>query len=357
MVHHTFTKTTKVFLVVFCFLLSCKNENQSDLEVIYESDKAVAITFSSQLATQEAKVFLSTNLETPILGTYSQNEKQYTFQPVIPFSAGKTYILLDNAIQKFSFTIQENKNVIAPELVAIYPSTNTVPENLLKMYFQFSKPMQEVGSALDFIKVTNNTTGEEVDVFLELNTELWNKEHTRLTLWLDPGRIKTDLIPNKEKGLPILKGNAYTLTIDANWGDTEGNTLGKPYQKTFNVVERDAKKPSVQDWEVLANLDVLTIHFNEPLDGALASNSFSIKNANDEIVSGDFELINQEQTLKFQPEYPFALGEYTLVVASKLEDLAGNNLNHPFDNDLTKKEDQDNSEFKTLKFTVDKIKL
>ena len=353
MIYHTFTKTTKVFLVVFCFLLSCKSENHTDLEVIYESDKAVAITYSSQLATQAAKVFLSTNLNTPLLGSYNFNEGNYTFEPVVPFSDGITYILKENGEQKSSFTIQKNDNVEAPTLIAIYPSTNTVPENLLKMYFQFSKPMQEVGSALDFIKVTNNTTGKEVDVFLELNTELWNKEHTRLTLWLDPGRIKTDLIPNKEKGLPILKGNEYTLTIDPNWGDAEGNTLEKPYQKIFNVIERDAKNPRVQDWQLLVNLDVLTIHFNEPLDGALVNSSFSIKNANDEIVVGDFELINQEQTLKFQPEHPFAIGEYMLIVESKLEDLAGNNLNHPFDKDLTETNSEKETEFKTLKFTVD----
>lgn len=357
MTYHTFTKTTKVFLVVFCFLLSCKNENREGVEVIYESDKAIAITFSSQLATKNAKVFLSTNLDTPVLGFYSFDGSYYTFEPVVPFSAGATYVLQEEGVQKSSFAVNKHVNIQAPELIAIYPSTNTVPENLLKMYFQFSKPMQEVGSALDFIKVTNNTTKKEVDVFLELNTELWNKEHTRLTLWLDPGRIKTDLIPNREKGLPILRGNEYTLTIDSNWGDANGNTLSKSYQKTFNVVERDAKKPNIEEWNLLVNLDVLTIHFNEPLDGVLASKSFQVKNSNNEIVVGDFELVNHEQTLKFQPEYPFALGEYSLVVESKLEDLAGNNLNHPFDNDLTKKEGQNISEFKTLKFTVGKIKL
>ncbi|AXT20009.1 hypothetical protein D7030_02485 [Flavobacteriaceae bacterium AU392] len=348
-------KTTKVFfLVVFCFLLGCKNEHDTPVEVIYnKSGKATAITFSSSLATKNAKVFLNSNLETPVLGSYSANGNNYTFEPIIAFSSGKTYILIENDNQKSSFTINNNSNVIAPELVAIYPSTNTVPENLLKMYFQFSKPMQEVDSALDFIKITNNTTGEEVDVFLELTTELWNKEHTRLTLWLDPGRIKTDLIPNKEKGLPILKGNEYTLTIDSNWSDAEGNTLGKPYQKTFSVIERDAKKPRLEDWELLVNLDVLTVHFNEPLDGVLASKSFQVKNINNEIVAGNFELINKEQTLKFQPEHPFALGEYTLIVESKLEDLAGNNMNHPFDNDLTIAENQNPTETKSLQFIVE----
>ena len=39
--------------------------------------------------------------------------------------------------------------------------------------------------------------------FLDLQPELWNAEGTVLTLWLDPGRIKRDLIPNKELGIPL----------------------------------------------------------------------------------------------------------------------------------------------------------
>jgi len=354
MIHHIFTKTTKiVFLVVFCVLLSCKNEKNTGIEVVYQSEKATAIIFTSKLATNNAKVFLETNLEIPVLGSYSLNGNQYTFEPIIPFSSGETYVLLENGDQKSSFTIHKTNNTIAPELVAIYPSTNTVPENLLKMYFQFSKPMQEVGSALDFITITNNATGDDVDVFLELPTELWNKEHTRLTLWLDPGRIKTDLIPNKEKGLPILKGNTYTLTIDSNWNDAQGNSLKESYQKTFTVTDRDANKPQLKNWKLLITLDVLTLHFNEPMDGILAEKSFRITNSNNEDVLGDFELINEEQTLKFHPEHPFALGEYNLVVDSKLEDLAGNNLNHPFDNDLTKASKNKNTTTKSLTFIVD----
>ena len=357
MTHHTVIKTTKVFLVVFCFLLSCKETSEPSVDVIYESEKAIAVTFNSQLETKDIKVFLSGNLGTPVLGSYRLNGEHYTFEPIIPFSAGKTYLIHEADVQKASFTINSNDNVVAPELLAIYPSTDTVPENLLKMYFQFSKPMQEVGSALDFITVTNTTTGKEVDVFLELTTELWNNEHTQLTLWLDPGRIKTDLIPNKERGLPILKDNTYRLTIDSNWPDAEGNKLNTLYEKVINVVKRDADKPNISDWEVLATLDVLTIHFNEPLDGVLASKAFHIKNSLNESVSGDFELINKEQTLLFHPKHPFALGEYSISIESRLEDLAGNNLNHPFDNDLTKKENQDTSEFKTLPFIVKKAKL
>ena len=354
-------KTTKVFLVVFyllSFVSSCNNSSGSNqIEVIYDNEKAIAIVFSSKLASDKASIFLDTNNDTSILGSFSQSGNQYTFRPAIPFSGGNTYTLVEAEQVKTTFTIDAIEVVNPPELTAIYPTTATVPENLLKMYFQFSKPMQEVGNALDYITIINTKTGDTTDVFLELNTELWNNDHTRLTLWLDPGRIKTDLIPNKERGLPIINGNEYKLIVDSNWLDAQGNALVNGYEKIFSVLDRDPIKPSIDDWEILVNPDVFTLHFKESMDAALASKAFQIKTLNDEVVLGEFELINKEKTLKFLPEYPFALGEYTLIVDSKLEDLAGNNLNHPFDKDLTQTQNETTSEFKTLKFTVENIKL
>ena len=71
--------------------------------------------------------------------------------------------------------------------------------------------MQEVRNSLEYIKVINLNTQKEEDIFLTLETELWNADHTELTLWLDPGRIKKDLIPNQKLGIPIKNGNSYEL--------------------------------------------------------------------------------------------------------------------------------------------------
>lgn len=341
-------------MVVFFVLLmlNCANKSPSELQFIYNSEKVVGVTFPSTLATNKAKVYLKSNLNTAVLGNFSLNRNTYTFEPIVPFFKGNTYLLYQNNKEVSRFTIDKNDTDEAPEVIAIYPSTDKLPENLLKMYFLFSKPMQEVGNALDFISITNHATGETVNIFLELTTELWNNEHTQLTLWLDPGRIKTDLIPNKELGLPILKGNTYTLKIDGNWQDANGNSLNKSYEKVFNVVDRDSEIPLAGNWGLLVTPDVLTLHFNEPLDGILGTEVFSIKNARNMIIKGKYELINNEKTLKFNPNTPFAPGEYSLIVESKLEDLAGNNLNHPFDNDLTQKAYQNPTETKTLQFTV-----
>ena len=355
MIFNSFIKTIKGTLVVFCilFFVSCDDNKSSGLEIIYDSEKAIAITFPSTLATGDAKVYLKSNLDTALLGDFSLDENTYRFEPVIPFFEGNTYVLYQNNKAISSFSINTITDTIAPEVIAIYPSSNSVPENLLKMYFIFSKPMQEVDSALDYITITNNETGNVVDVFLELNTELWNKEHTQLTLWLDPGRIKTDLIPNKEKGLPIIKGMRYTLTIDKNFKDANGNGLIQAYKKEFKVVDRDTEKPLPLNWELQANANVLTLHFKESMDAILAMETCRIENSKGENVFGDFELINEEKTLKFHPKHPFVLGKYTLVIESRLEDLAGNNLNRPFDNDLSQSITHEITELKKLQFIIE----
>lgn len=351
-----YNKKTKLLLVFFCFfaiLTSCKSDlNTPEVIVIYEGEKAVGVSFSSKLTSSDVKVFLEGNRETPVLGTLTLEDNIYIFKPAIPFSEGHNYLLFNKGNQVSNFSVLVNTNNASTELVAIYPTSDTVPENLLKMYFLFSNPMQEVGSSLDFISVTNNATNEKVDVFLNLETELWNVEHTQLTLWLDPGRIKTDLIPNKKKGLPILKNNEYILKIDSKWKDARGKVLDKSYIKKFHVTDRDHKKPYINYWELVVTKQMLAIHFKESLDGILARETFSIKNSKGNIIEGKYDLINNEQTLKFFPNSIFKKGNYTIIIESRLEDLAGNNLNRLFDNDLNKKIDDDSSELKRLQFKV-----
>ncbi|MEJ2113756.1 MAG: hypothetical protein P8X62_08730 [Flavobacteriaceae bacterium] len=166
------------------------------------------------------------------------------------------------------------------------------------MYFVFSKPMQEVNSALEYITVIDETKNEEISVFLELQTELWNKDHTQLTLWLDPGRIKTDLIPNKNLGLPITKGHGYRINVSKEFEDAQGNMLIDNYSKTIFVGNRDSQLPNLINWMLKSpeanTLNELIIDFGESLDFALATETVSIINSDNKIVDGNFILSNNE---------------------------------------------------------------
>lgn len=276
------------------------------------------------------------------------------FVPIIPFTKGETYEVYYDENLVGEFTIKFNDEVQNPKLLTIFPETDTVPENLLKMYVVFSKQMQEVKSAKDFITVTDNTNGKEIDVFLDLETELWNANQTELTLWLDPGRIKKDLIPNKTLGKPIEQGKSYTITFDKNWFDADGNKLEKIYTKEIFVKEKDVEKPNLNQFKIITpkvnTKEKLIVKSSDFLDMMLIEKNVRIL-YNDKNVSGDFSYSKNSKDFYFQPKDNWISGEYTISIKSKLEDLAGNNFNRLFDRDITKDE-KENLKERFLMFNI-----
>ena len=71
----------------------------------------------------------------------------------------------------------------------VYPSSDVLPENLLRFYVHFSAPMQRGGVQGHIFLL--DAEGQEVKgAFLNLATELWDSAMQRLTILLHPGRIK-----------------------------------------------------------------------------------------------------------------------------------------------------------------------
>ena len=185
-------KEIKFYLVFFCLtlILACGRGDEVHIEQVdFENERAVGVTFTTEMDVEKVRVFVGEESQTSVIGVIVSVKGKHSFTPVVPFTPGQTYTLrkMDTVVMA-SFTIPERMPTEAVELLAVYPRLDTVPENLLKMYFKFAQPMQEVGNALDFITVTNETDREETQPFLRLESELWNKERTLLTLWLDPGR-------------------------------------------------------------------------------------------------------------------------------------------------------------------------
>lgn len=345
---HNIPKEIKFYLVFFCLILviSCGMWDKVYIDQVdYENEKAVSVTFSTEMDVENIRVFIGEESQTSVIGVIVSLKEKHNFTPVVPFTPGQTYsIRKKNTEVLATFTIPELERSEAVELIAMYPRLDTVPANLLKMYFEFAQPMQEVGNALDFIRVTNETDSVDTQPFLRLESELWNKERTLLTLWLDPGRIKTDLIPNREKGLPLTSGKTYRITIDSNWKSREGIPLEKKYTKIIVVGPRDDAKPDINSWKVMLKNAVvgkkLHIDFGEPMDAFLSKETMRVYDANAAEVMGEFKLESNGSSLVFIPLKGFETGNYEISIQSKLEDLAGNNLNHLFDTDLKKNPNQ-----------------
>jgi hypothetical protein len=274
----------------------------------------------------------------------------------VPFSRGLNYRVLFRNKLIGTINVPADANAKAPTLVAVYPSTDTVPENLLKMYFQFSKPMRE-GEALQHVVLLDENKDTLNGTFLDLQPELWNKERTALTLWLDPGRIKRDLIPNQEMGNPLQKRKKYTLMVSKQWKDTEGLGLESQFTKTFLVGERDDTSPQPQNWQLIlpkpATTSPLIIDLSEPLDYFLLEETILIKDQQGQTLKGNMNIKQNETSIEFIPSQPWKTGSYKLIVASYLEDLSGNNLTRPFDRDITKQAEKKETGFFEKRFLIE----
>lgn len=274
------------------------------------------------------------NEKTAVLGNCRDEKDAIVFMPLWPLTPGLKYEV------RWKDRLLGIVDIPQPELnerpsLQVFPSTDTVPENLLKIYLQFSRPMR--GELVyDYITVTRNDA-DTVDVFLKLTPPLWNEDNTKLTLWIDPGRIKRDLSPNRLLGKPLEKSMHYTLTVSANWKDREGAALSKAVSKIFFVSEADRSSPQPVTWRInvpaAGTTNPLSIDFGEALDHSLAGEALSVRFGHVRL-NGTVQLGNREREWHFVPDSAWLPGEYSVVVEDRLEDLAGNNLVRLFDMDL-----------------------
>lgn len=281
----------------------------------------------------------------PIGGTYSLASDRVRFTPRYALLPGVRYRAIYKAADSSAATCSAEFEIpVAPEaeptkLVAIYPSSDRLPENLLKFYLHFSRPMAR-GEAYQRVHLLDQN-GNALDLpFLELGEELWDREARRFTLFFDPGRIKRGLKPREEAG-PVLEANhRYTLVVDAEWSDATGQPLAASTTKSFECGPADEAPPDPATWTVHAprggESPFLEVVFPEPLDHALLSRVVWVEDAGGQPVAGKISVTENETHWRFTPDQTWPCGEYRLAMETLLEDLAGNSIGRPFEVDELK---------------------
>jgi hypothetical protein len=284
-----------------------------------------------------------------MLGAYSVQSELLRFEPQFPLEPGLTYraVFRPNQLPGESsatggvitavYQVRSRATNPVTEVTQIYPSAEMLPENLLKFYVHFSAPMSR-GHIYDHIHLRNET-GKEIELpFLEIDEELWNPTMTRLTLFIDPGRIKREVRPLEEVGPALEAGKRYTLAIDREWKDGSGVPLKDNFQKVFKVgpPDRDPLEPA--RWHIRApeagTHHPLSITFLKPMDHALAQRVIQVTDESGKIVQGKVALEDFERRWTFTPTHHWHRGPHRIVVQTTLEDLAGNNIGKPFEVDL-----------------------
>ena len=285
-----------------------------------------------------------------ILGSYHINSRGIVFRSRYPFVPGLQYHAQVDLTTLGKRTQQSNltgmlhlpfripvPDTTATTIERIYPSSNMLPENLLRFYIHFSAPMSR-GHAFEHITLIGPNNKVIENPFLRIGQEFWDPPMQRLTVLLDPGRIKRDAAPNLQAGVPLQAGGTFRLVIDPAWRDANGNPLAIGFEKQFHVVAADRSSPNPADWQL--NIPApgtripLVIQFPESLDHALLGHTLQIHTDRAQLVRGGVEIRKNETEWWFIPEVPWDSGRYILIINPVLEDVAGNNLRMLFEVDL-----------------------
>jgi hypothetical protein len=287
----------------------------------------------------------------PMIGTYVVAHDTLRFDPQFPPVRGTTYAARFSANALSARAVDTTAAVIlhttwtrplpsgasTTTVTEVYPTADSLPMNLLRMYVQFSAPMTVGDDAEKHIQLRDEKGAVVEKAFLIAagGQELWDPDHTRLTIFFDPGRIKRDLTPHEALGLPLREGHSYSLTIDSTLHDARGLPLARSFVKTFKVGSMDRALPRAESWRVSApktgTRDPVVIDLPEPLDHALLNRMLEVRRRDGTLVSGRVETSKDDRSWSFIPVEPWSGVAYSIDVDPELEDLAGNNLHHLFD--------------------------
>jgi len=298
----------------------------------------------------------------PLLGAMMRQGDTLTFEPRFELERGLRYRAEYSEPRLVAPLTQVFSIAAAPAwpatvLERIDPSPDVLPENLLKLYLNFSAPMSR-GEAYRRVRLLDEA-GRKVELpFLEIDQELWDRETRRLTLLFDPGRVKRDLLPHDEVGTPLREGLRYTLVIDREWPDAHGNPLARETRKSFRVGAADHDPPKTSSWRLAppkpGTRDPLSVTFPEPLDRALLERVVAVFAASGTAVAGDAAIDSNQTRWLFTPREAWKAGDYALRAETILEDLAGNSLGRPFEVDVFERiEDRALNVSETVRFRIE----
>jgi hypothetical protein len=281
-----------------------------------------------------------------ILGQYTIADGALRFTPLFPFDQGRQYqVRFDaarlpgggNAASALEATVgRPSSNALPSTVVArVYPSGDLVPENLLRMYVEFSAPMGRK-SGVEYIALLDHAGKEIPGAVLPLDYEFWSPDHRRFTVFFDPGRVKKGILPNLQQGRPLEVGRSVTLVINREWPDENGLPLKEEFRRALRVGATDLDPLDVAAWRIqppkAGGRDDAVVTFPEPLDHGLLMRALGVTRDGKE-VDGAIAVDLGETRWTFTPEARWRAGTYELVALDILEDLAGNQIGRAFEVD------------------------
>jgi hypothetical protein len=182
------------------------------------------------------------------------------------------------------------------------------------------------------------------DALLPNEHELWDGERRRLTVLLDPARIKRGLVSHRELGYALRVGASFTLAVSDGFRDAAGRPLRAGATRHYRVGDDERRRVDPDQWMLQAppagTLNPLTITFDRVLDHALLARCLGVNDPDGAPLDGRAHVGAEERSWTFTPRRPWRAEPHQLVIDPVLEDLAGNSVNRIFDRDVTRRMDR-----------------
>lgn len=165
--------------------------------------------------------------------------------------------------------------------------------------------------------------------FLVLSQELWSVDGRRLTVLMEPGRIKRGLGADPSHEPALVVGRTYSLVVTA---------LGQTARHTFRVSDPVLAAVDETRWRLIpppeGSLHPVVVHFDRVMDTALCESEIAVLTPSGQVTQTRVSLAPDGTTAQLTPRHPWRTGEHRLVVSERLEDVCGNRLGEALDHDL-----------------------
>jgi hypothetical protein len=217
----------------------------------------------------------------------------------------------------------------SPEVpIRISPQAEVLPANTLRFYLHFPRP-GEAHFDRDHLWLLNEEEQAVRDPFLVLPQELWSADGRRLTVLMEPGRIKRGLGADPSHEPALVAGRTYSLAVTA---------LGQTARHAFRVSDPVLEAVDETRWHLVSpaagTLDPAVVHFGRVMDAALCEDEIAVLTPAGEAVQMRVSLAPHGTAARLIPGRPWPAGEHRLVVSERLEDVCGNRLGEALDHDL-----------------------
>jgi hypothetical protein len=266
------------------------------------------------------------------------------FVPRFPFVDGTSYTIAVGGTTAAVLTRPRPQPPATTQVLAIYPTAAKVPRNLLRFYIWFSAPMSE-GYAGGHVRLVDAASNEPMTgAVLPVGSELWSADRRRLTILLDPARIKRGLTAQRQAGYPLRRGEPFRVVVDDGFRDALGRGLRGAAERRYAVGADERRRVDPGAWTLFApsggTREPLEVEFSRPLDHGLLARCLHVTGPDGQPVAGGAEPGPGERSWRLTPRQPWAPGGHRLIVEPVLEDVAGNSVSRLFDRDLARPEDR-----------------